>query len=111
MRQAGTSNNFPSINLDKQWNELVDWVKQLPLSDPHAIAWVYMLRRLQHETHQHNTGYSVFCTQCYQKLMVDYTGEEEHLLQTYQQCLKEIKQELKFLEDRKEARRLRRSAA
>jgi len=111
MWKSGKADETFSGNLDKQWFELVEWVKQRPVSDPHAIAWVYMLRKLQQETHQHKSGYSVFCTQCYQKLMADYSGREAHLLQVYQQCLKEIKQEMQILEARKLARRQRKNAA
>ena len=86
----------------RRWSELVDWVTTLPRTDPHVIAFTRTLRKL----HQEQTGHSPIgrgpiCAVCAAKLLDNYQGSEDQLLELYYHNLSEINTAIKMMNCKK----------
>ncbi len=75
----------------RRWSELVDWVTSLPRTDPHVMAFTRTLRHINREqAGQKPIGRGPICAVCAARLVDDFQGSEEQLLELYYSNLSEI---------------------
>lgn len=79
-----------------RWSRLIDWVRTLPVTDPHVMALTLTLRRLRRTTNFHSTVCSdPLCAVCASEVLASYSGSEQDLLDLYQTHLDEIRTTVK----------------
>lgn len=107
---AGAVSLYPEFGIEKlrsqhgrRWADLIDWIKTLPLSDPHSMALTLTLRRVQRSAQLHTSGRNSapcsdpFCAVCAAEALTGFHGSEQDLLNIYEAHLNEITGALKGL--------------
>jgi hypothetical protein len=86
----------------RRWNELVDWVTSLPRTDPHVMAFTRTLRHINQEQSGHKPiGQGPICAVCAARLVDDFQGTEEQLLELYYSNLNDITTTIKTMNSKK----------
>src|SRR5574341_1066213 len=96
---AGVVSMYPQFGIDQVrsqqgqgWTELIDWIKTLPISDPHVMAFTLTLRRLQRAAHL--DGFlcrdDPLCAVCAAEVVASFDGSQQELLNLYQTHVDEV---------------------
>jgi hypothetical protein len=86
----------------RRWSELVDWVTSLPRTDPHVMAFTRTLRHInQEQAVQKPIGRGPICAVCAARLIDDFQGSEEQLLELYYSNLNDINTTIKKMNCKK----------
>ncbi len=86
----------------RRWNELIDWVTSLPRTDPHVMAFTRTLRNINQEQPGHTPlGRGPICAVCAARLLDDFQGSEEQLLELYYSNLYDINTTIKKMNSKK----------
>lgn len=89
---------YPAFGLSRlrgqhghRWADLVDWISQLPESDPQVMAFTLTMRRLRRSLRlDHAICRDPFCAICSAAVVAGFDGGEDALLALYQRNLDEI---------------------
>jgi hypothetical protein len=81
-----------------RWADLIDHVRQLPVSDPHVMALALTVRRLHRDTPvTRSRCHDPSCAVCAAEAVASFKGTEQELLDLYLAHLKEIMAAIKSL--------------
>jgi hypothetical protein len=103
---------YPQFGIDQirsqqgqHWAELIDWLKTLPVSDPHVMAFTLTLRRLQRMARLDGFLCSdPLCAVCAAEVVASFDGSEQELLNLYRIHVDEITSALKKMSYRRPSR-------
>ena len=79
-----------------QWRDLVDRVAALPDTHPDSLAFVYMMIKLGECLRCHSNNYKFLrgCALCSIQTIQSFKGEDEELLDLFQEARQELNQRL-----------------
>ena len=82
----------------EKWAELVDRVSKLPETDPDALAFILMMIRINNCLKCYSGSYKVMrgCAACSMQGVMQFKGEDEELVDFYEQTRQEL---LDYLEN------------
>lgn len=87
-----------SSSAGRRWADLIEWVKKLPLSDPHTMALTRTIRGLV-KSLQLDPGlkHDPLCAACATTTLAAYRGSEEELISLYHENLNAINHSIKTM--------------
>lgn len=80
----------------RRWSELVNYIRTVDVSDPHAMAFTLTIRRIRKANRLERSSCSdPFCAVCAAEVLSHFHGTEEELLRFYYKNLDEVKMTIK----------------
>jgi hypothetical protein len=100
---------YPAFAIDKllhqrsqRWADLVAWLRTLPVTDPHVMAFTLTMRRLHRYGRLDGTiGGDCLCAVCAAQVVGNFRGSEEELLDFYYKNLDEVNATIKEMRARR----------
>lgn len=91
----------PEESRTQHWNELVEAVRHLPVTDPQVMALSLTLRRMRRVTHHDGTlCHEPHCRTCAAEITAGHCGSEHELVEMYYRHLDEVQATLRSMRQR-----------
>jgi len=82
----------------RRWADLIEWVKKLPLSDPHTMALTRTIRSLiKSRQLDPSLKHDPLCAACASTTLAAFRGSEEDLISLYHENLNAVTHSIKTM--------------